>query len=84
MNTQDKAQRLNVYGRRIMALRAKDPHFDALCDAYVDLNRQISEQGVATGATRIETERLKRQRASCLDTILFMLDDANGVRRHAA
>lgn len=73
---------INTLGHRIIARRAKDPYFDALCETYEDLDRQIGE-AAAGAAMSLERERLKRQRSSCLDTILFMLDDASGAK-HAA
>ena len=80
MNDRNSPATFNVVARKIVALRGKDPYFDALCETYEDLDRQIEAAKAASGSTSLEQERLKRQRASCLDTILFMLDDL----KHAA
>ncbi len=74
---------INLMGRRIIALRDKDAYFDALCETYADLDRQIEKLGADRGFTNIEGERLKRQRASVLDTILFLLED-QPAHKHAA
>jgi uncharacterized protein YdcH (DUF465 family) len=69
------AATINLMGRRIIALRVKDAYFDALCETYSDLDRQIGKLKVDRSFTNIHGERLKRQRASILDTILFVLED---------
>jgi uncharacterized protein YdcH (DUF465 family) len=79
MTVQDKP-RFSLMARRIVALRAKDPYFDALCETYADLDSQIGPETASSTLTSLERERLKRQRSSCLDTILFMLDDANSAK----
>lgn len=81
MKSRNDSRPFDISTPRIKALRAKDPYFDALCETYEDLDRQIG--AAETGpATSLERERLKRQRSGCLDTIVFMLDDAS--TKHAA
>lgn len=82
MTVQEQTPGLNTLAHRIVTLRAKDPHFDALCETYEDLDRQIRAPSSGL-ATSLERERLRRQRSSCLDTIVFMLDDTRSVK-HAA
>lgn len=69
---------LNVQGRRAARLRQKDELFDALCETYADLGQRIAELESASGTGDVKLHGLEQQRASCFDTIMFILDDANG------
>lgn len=61
---------LHEYTDLIKELRAKDPHFDALCEKHDDLNDRIDNN---EGLTKIELEKLKKEKLHLKDEIYALV-----------
>lgn len=57
---------LHEYTELIKELRAKDPHFDALCEKHDDLNDRIDERDISSD---LELDKLKKEKLRLKDEI---------------